>query len=80
MLINSAPAPKVSSPNRHDREKIQKKVWAARNDPFGRESSRQPVIPPAPLTGDAGRGCGDASRAPNFLAVSALGSGVHLER
>jgi hypothetical protein len=27
------------------------------------ESSRQPVIPPAPLTGDAGRGCGDAIRA-----------------
>jgi hypothetical protein len=23
--------------------------------------SRQPVIPPAPLTGDVGRGCGDAS-------------------
>jgi hypothetical protein len=29
----------------------------------GFESSRQPVIPPAPLTGDVGRGCGDASRA-----------------
>jgi hypothetical protein len=24
--------------------------------------------PPAPLTGDAGRGCGDASCAPNFSA------------
>jgi len=23
----------------------------------------QPVVPPAPLTGDVGRGCGDASRA-----------------
>ena len=26
-------------------------------------SFRQSVIPPAPLTGDVGRGCGDASRA-----------------
>jgi hypothetical protein len=48
--------------------KSQKKANSGWNDLFGRESSRQPVIPPAPLTGDAGRGCGDASRAPNFLA------------
>ena len=33
-------------------------------------SSRQPVIPPAPLTGDVGRGCGDASRALLFSAVN----------
>jgi hypothetical protein len=31
------------------------------------ESSLQPVIPPAPLTGDVGRDCGDASRALLFL-------------
>jgi hypothetical protein len=54
-------------PDRLDREKKSEKSLAARNDPLGRESFRQPVIPPAPLTGDAGRGCGDASRAPNFL-------------
>ena len=33
-----------------------------------RSHSRQPVIPPAPLTGDVGRGCGDASRALLFSA------------
>jgi hypothetical protein len=27
----------------------------------------EPVIPPAPLTGDVGRGCGDASRALLFM-------------
>src|SRR3954451_22110139 len=31
------------------------------------ESSWQPVIPPAPLTGDVGRDCGDASRALLFV-------------
>jgi hypothetical protein len=31
---------------------------------------REPVIPPAPLTGDVGRGCGDASRALLFLQKS----------
>jgi ABC transporter substrate binding protein len=40
------------------------KIFATRRNESGRsESSRQPVIPPAPLTGDVGRGCGDASRA-----------------
>jgi hypothetical protein len=38
------------------------------NDFRGRASFRQPVIPPAPLTGDVGRGCGDASRALLFSA------------
>lgn len=32
-------------------------------------SSRQPVFPPAPLTGDVGRGCGDASRALLLLII-----------
>jgi len=32
------------------------------------ESSWQPVFPPAPLTGDVGRGCGDAGRALLFSA------------
>jgi hypothetical protein len=32
---------------------------------------RQPVIPPAPLTGDVGRGCGDASRAQLFVRLLA---------
>jgi hypothetical protein len=48
-------------------KKSDKKTILGRNDLLRRESYRQPVIPPAPLTGDAGRGCGDASRAPNFL-------------
>jgi hypothetical protein len=43
-----------------------------RNDLLVRESSLQPVIPPAPLTGDAGRGCGDASRAPLSFYVPGL--------
>jgi hypothetical protein len=45
-----------------------KKYPANWNDPGARASSQQPVIPPAPLTGDAGRGCGDANRALLFFA------------
>ena len=41
------------------------------NDLLACESYTQPVIPPAPLTGDAGRGCGDASRAPLFFGYFA---------
>ena len=41
----------------------RKKYRPARNDYRARASSRQPVIPPAPLTGDVGRDCGDAGRA-----------------
>jgi hypothetical protein len=41
-----------------------KKLAGGWNDLWVCASYRQPVIPPAPLTGDAGRGCGDASRAP----------------
>jgi hypothetical protein len=45
------------------------------------ESSRQPVIPPAPLTGDVGRDRGDAGRALLFCAyrdirVSPIGSSL----
>ncbi len=43
--------------------KAQKNFGARGTTPGGFESFRQPVIPPAPLTGDVGRGCGDASRA-----------------
>ena len=43
---------------------VQEKYLRRRGTTLGGpESSRQPVIPPAPLTGDVGRGCGDASRA-----------------
>src|SRR3979490_1434341 len=42
---------------------ILKKYLGGRNDSGDWESFRQPVIPPAPLTGDVGRDCGDASRA-----------------
>ena len=35
---------------------------------------REPVIPPAPLTGDVGRGCGDASRALLLLQKSKPGT------
>jgi hypothetical protein len=52
---------------KYGHKKIRKKARSVWNDPKARESSRQPVIPPAPLTGDAGRGCGDASRAPDFF-------------
>jgi hypothetical protein len=37
----------------------------------GRAFIWQPVFPPAPLTGDVGCGCGDASRALLFAAISA---------
>jgi hypothetical protein len=50
-------------------KKYRKKISGNRNDSGAWESSRQPVIPPAPLTGDVGRDCGDASRA---LLLSAL--------
>src|ERR1700687_2726935 len=43
--------------------RVQKILRHPGTTPGGSESSRQPVIPPAPLTGDVGRGCGDASRA-----------------
>src|SRR4051794_12843493 len=42
---------------------VSKKIRTGRNDPGPSESFEQPVIPPAPLTGDVGRDCGDASRA-----------------
>jgi hypothetical protein len=48
--------------------KNPKKMRPGWNDPRACASFPQPVIPPAPLTGDAGRGCGDASCAPNFSA------------
>ena len=41
----------------------EKNSLAAGTTPGAQASSRQPVIPPAPLAGDVGRGCGDASRA-----------------
>lgn len=41
------------------------------------ESSPQPVIPPAPLTGDVGRDCGDASRALLFV-LNTLGRAATL--
>jgi hypothetical protein len=46
-----------------------KKLAARWNDLLICASSTQPVIPPAPLTGDAGRGCGDASRALLFILL-----------
>jgi hypothetical protein len=42
------------------------------NDSRGPESSRQPVIPPAPLTGDVGRDRGDAGRALLFYSVISI--------
>jgi hypothetical protein len=45
----------------------EKKLAAAGTTPGASASFRQPVIPPAPLTGDVGRGCGDASRALLFM-------------
>lgn len=42
---------------------------ARRNDSCARESSPQPVIPPAPLTGDRGRDRGDAGRALFCVAI-----------
>ncbi len=48
------------------------KIFAGAGTSFGAgESFRQPVIPPAPLTGDVGRDCGDASRALLFWPKSA---------
>jgi hypothetical protein len=46
-----------------------KKISGNRNDCVACESYLQPVIPPAPLTGDVGRDCGDASRALLFCLV-----------
>src|SRR5215216_3276077 len=46
-----------------------RKIFAAPwNDFGGSESSRQPVIPPAPLTGDVGCDRGDAGRTLLFLS------------
>jgi hypothetical protein len=46
---------------------ILKKYPGNRNDSGACESFLQPVFPPAPLTGDVGRDCGDASRALLFV-------------
>src|SRR6266480_7621824 len=48
--------------------RVKKNSWKAGTIPGACASSQQPVIPPAPLTGDVGRGCGDASRALLFSA------------
>ena len=50
-------------------KKYLEKIIGGWNDSGACASSRQPVIPPAPLTGDVGRGCGDASRALLFLIL-----------
>lgn len=44
---------------------LSKKCRPPGNDSWRRASSRQPVIPPAPLTGDAGHCRGDAGGAPH---------------
>src|SRR5215207_3220584 len=41
---------------------FEKNLRSAGTNPGGSESSRQPVIPPAPLTGDVGCDRGDAGR------------------
>jgi hypothetical protein len=41
----------------------EKNIRTAGTTPGAFASFWQPVIPPAPLTGDVGRGCGDAIRA-----------------
>src|SRR5260370_35035070 len=43
--------------------RVRKNIAKAGTTSGGCESSRQPVIPPAPLTGDVGRDRGDAGRA-----------------
>jgi hypothetical protein len=73
-LINAVEGPRFLeiSHFRHKNwpRKNLKKTGPGWNDPKACASFPQPVIPPAPLTGDAGRGCGDASRAPNFLPAN----------
>jgi hypothetical protein len=50
---------------------VYKKIWWRRERLRGAaRHTAEPVIPPAPLTGDVGRGCGDASRALLFLEKS----------
>jgi hypothetical protein len=65
--------PKVSKNKPCPAQKVAvknpKKTRPGWNDPRACASFPQPVIPPAPLTGDAGRGCGDASCAPNFCLM-----------
>lgn len=47
--------------------RVRKYFHSPGTSPGGSESSRQPVIPPAPLTGDVGRDRGDAGRALLFF-------------
>jgi hypothetical protein len=47
----------------------KKNIAGTGTTPGACASFRQPVIPPAPLTGDVGRGCGDASRALLFSVI-----------
>jgi hypothetical protein len=46
---------------------VFKKKWGGWNDSRGLCVISGAGLPPAPLTGDAGRGCGDASRALLFI-------------
>jgi hypothetical protein len=60
--------------------RVQKNIREAGTTHGARASFWQPVIPPAPLTGDVGRGCGDASRALLFFQKYEHGSRCRLSR
>src|ERR1700686_3586553 len=62
------PNHKVSR-NSQSLNRVQKLFVGGGTTPGACASFRQPVIPPAPLTGDVGRGCGDASRALLFCVI-----------
>src|ERR1700674_6039642 len=69
------PNHKVSR-NSRSLNRVQKLFVGGGTTPGACASFRQPVIPPAPLTGDVGRGCGDASRALLFCATGFSATGL----
>jgi hypothetical protein len=57
------PGEPAGSGSRLSLNRVLKKMETAGTTPGACASFRQPVIPPAPLTGDVGRDRGDAGRA-----------------
>src|ERR1700756_1854298 len=64
---DTTPAEQFGSGRGLSLNRVRKNIHTAGTIQGACASSRQPVIPPAPLTGDVGRGCGDASRALLFV-------------
>src|ERR1700682_3657558 len=67
-IVNTTRTNRFRSQAPRSLNRVRKYFAKAGTSPGGQESFRQPVIPPAPLTGDVGRDRGDAGCALLFSA------------